>query len=547
MRRLFRQFSTPGGVPSHVSVPTPGSIHEGGELGYVLVHAFGAAFDNPDLIVAAVVGDGEAETAPLAGSWKGVNFLNPARDGAVLPILHLNGYKIAGPTVLGRDARRRTSQSLLEGHGYEVHVRRGRRPCRGAPGVRRGARHELRADPRDPGRGPTAGLHRHGRRWPAIVLRTPKGWTGPQGRGRRAGRGDVPRPTRCRSPTCATNPEQLADARGVDAELPARRSCSTQNGRLVAGARRARAAGRPADGREPARQRRASLASTSTCRHSDDYAIPVAAARDRAARVHPQARRRCHARHLHAQRRAGELPAVLPGRDELEPPRRRLRGREPLLRRADDPASDDHVAPDGRVMEVLSEHNCEGWLEGYLLTGRHGLFATYEAFAMVSASMTVQHAKWLEEASELPWRAPIPSLNILLTSTCWRNDHNGFSHQGPGLIDVDAVEEGDRGAHLPAARRQLPAVGGRPLLPQPELRQPDRHRQAAAAAVARHRRRRSSTAPRGASIWEWASNDEAARARRRAGVRRATSRRMEVVAAARVAAQARARSCGSAW
>ncbi len=364
MRRLFRQFSTPGGVPSHVSVPTPGSIHEGGELGYVLTHAFGAAFDNPNLLVVGVVGDGEAETGPLEGSWKGVHFLNPVRDGAVLPILHLNGYKISGPTVLGRSSNDEVA-ALLAGQGYEPHFVEGNDP---------------------------SVMH------PRFATTLDNCWA------------------RIRA--------IQDEARDVF-----KRNAGNKNFRLFC----------PDE--------------TNSNRLGDVFEVET----------------RC------------SMDPVLP--------------------------TDERISPEGRVMEVLSEHNCQGWLEGYALTGRHGLFASYEAFAMVSASMTVQHAKWLEEGVKLSWRKPIPSLNILLTSTCWRNDHNGFSHQGPGLIDVVLSKKGAVSRiYLPPDANCLLSVADHCLRScnyvnlividkQPQLQWLDM------PAAREH-------CAKGASIWRWASNDD---------------------------------------
>ena len=400
MRALFRQFSTPGGIPSHVSVPTPGSIHEGGELGYVLAHAFGAAFDNPDLIVAAVVGDGEAETGPLEGSWKSTSFLNPARDGAVLPILHLNGYKISGPTVLGARRATTTSRDLLEGtrlRGPRSSRATTRRACtRRSPRRSTAAIDRIRAIQAERAR--AARRHRERPRWPAIVLRTPKGWTGPEGRRRPAGRGHVPRAPGAAARRRGRTPAQLAM---LEAWLRSYQpeTLFDASGRLVAELAALAPQRRPAHGRQPARQRRQTARPTSTCPTSATTRSPSRSRR-------PCARE--STRQLGEMLRdvfvrnaaAGELPPVLSRRDQLQPARRRLRGREPLLRRHARSTSTITSSPDGRVMEVLSEHLCEGWLEGYLLTGRHGLFATYEAFAMVSASMIVQHTKWLEEARQ---------------------------------------------------------------------------------------------------------------------------------------------------
>jgi xylulose-5-phosphate/fructose-6-phosphate phosphoketolase len=429
MRRLFRQFSTPGGVPSHVSVPTPGSIHEGGELGYVLSHAFGAAFDNPDLIVAAVVGDGEAETGPLAGAWQSISFLNPARDGAVLPILHLNGYKIANPTVLGRSSDTEV-HALLSGHGYQPFFVSGDDPLRMHQEFAatldlcydsiRAIQHEAR------GNGVTERP-----RWPAIVLRTPKGWTGPkvvddvpiEGTFRShqvplsGVRQDADHLRQLEEWLRSYKPEEQFDERGrMRPELAE----LSPTGELRMGANaHANGGGPDLDLAVP---------------DFRDYAVPV----ERPGMTNVENTRplgKLLRDVFAANARAANFRLYSPDelasnrlQDVLEVENRCFVG--PIL------DIDSGLAADGRVMEVLSEHLCQGWLEGYNLTGRHGIFVTYEAFAMVSASMLVQHTKWLQEAIELPWRKRIPSLNILLTSTAWRNDHNGFSHQGPGLIDV---------------------------------------------------------------------------------------------------------------
>ncbi|MBX6771049.1 MAG: phosphoketolase family protein [Chloroflexi bacterium] len=433
LRRLFRRFSTPGGIPSHVSVPTPGSIHEGGELGYVLAHAFGAAFDNPDLLVIAVVGDGEAETGPLEGSWKGISFLNPARDGAVLPILHLNGYKIAGPTVLGRsdDAAIR---ALLEGHGYCAFFVEGDDPRR---------LHQEFAATLDACYEWIRSIQQTAReravterpRWPAIVLRTPKGWTGPKEVDGYPVEGTF-RSHQVPLPHARSDRRQLA---ALEAWLRSYRpeELFDERGRL----RPELAALAPRGDRRMGANPHANGGRVLKDLDLPDFrAYAVAVERPAVTRVESTRRFGELLRDVYVRNRtnfrlfcpdetaSNRLDAVF----AVE--KRCFVGRTLDL--------DDHVAPDGRVMEVLSEHLCEGWLEGYLLTGRHGLFATYEAFAMVSASMTVQYTKWLEEMVRLPWRAPIASLNILLTSTCWRNDHNGFSHQGPGLIDVILSKRG---------------------------------------------------------------------------------------------------------
>jgi xylulose-5-phosphate/fructose-6-phosphate phosphoketolase len=427
LRRLFRQFSTPGGVPSHVSAPTPGSIHEGGELGYVLVHAFGAAWDNPDLIVAAVIGDGEAETGPLEGSWKSIQFLNPARDGAVLPILHANGYKISGPTVLGREEDSSVA-SLLRGHGYDPRFVVGDDPTQ---------MHQAFAAALDACyaqiRAIQAAARRSGpgqARWPALVLRSPKGWTGPK----------VVDGVRVEG-TFRAHQVPIANVRANPAHLVLleewMRSYDPERQFDASGALRPELAALAPRGSQ---RMSARPEANGGCLvplalpdlHPYAVAVPGPGARtDESTRALGRMLRDVFT--LNADRRNFRITCP----DEttsnrLDPvfdvERRCFLG--PIL------ADDDHLSPDGRVMEVLSEHLCQGWLEGYVLSGRHGLFATYEAFAMVSASLTVQHAKWLEEMQRLAWRRPVASLNILLTSTCWRQDHNGFSHQGPGLIDV---------------------------------------------------------------------------------------------------------------
>src|SRR5829696_5773001 len=406
MRRLFRQFSTPGGMPSHVSVPTPGSIHEGGELGYVLTHAFGAAFDNPDLLVAAVVGDGEAESGPLEGSWKSIDFLNPARDGAVLPILHLNGYKIANPTVLGR-ASDDEVRMLLEGHGYEVHFVEGDDPAyvhQAFAATLDLCYEEIRAIQREARENGVTGRPR----WPVIVLRTPKGWTGPEEVNGLPVEGTF-RSHQVPLSNVRSDPEQLAMLEGwLRSYHP--EELFDGEGRLVPEL----AALVPREERRMGASPHANGGKVLKDLHLPDfrdYAVPVekpAVKRHESTRKLGELLRDTFTRNADAanfrlfcpdETNSNRLGAVF----EVE--NRCFVGKTIPI--------DEHVAPDGRVMEVLSEHLCEGWLEGYLLTGRHGLFATYEAFAMIPASMVVQHTKWLEEAVGLPWREPISSLNIL--------------------------------------------------------------------------------------------------------------------------------------
>ena len=416
VRTLFRQFSSPGGIPSHVSVQTPGSIHEGGELGYALVHAAGAAFDNPDLTVVCVVGDGEAETGPLSASWRLPAFLNPRRDGAVLPVLHLNGYKIAGPTVLGRTSDEDVA-AYLRSQGWDPVVVSGDDPREVFPalyGALSDAHGRIRARDVEAG-------------WPAIILRTPKGWTGPdvvdgvqvQGTFRAhqvplSGLTENPEHLRMLEEWLRSySPETLFDESGrlvpeLRALAPVGDKRMSATPYANGGLREALPPVELAPYEVEFEGRGRSLVGNTVS--SGELMRDLYAATDTFRLFSPD------------ETASNRLQAVFEVTD------RAFMG--PVLE------TDDHLSADGRVMEVLSEHLCQGWLEGYTLTGRHGVFATYEAFAMVSASMAVQHVKWLQHAQELPWRASVPSLNVLLTSTCWRNDHNGFSHQGPGLIDA---------------------------------------------------------------------------------------------------------------
>src|ERR1700689_1595156 len=426
MKRLFTQFSFPGGIPSHVAPETPGSIHEGGELGYSLAHAYGAAFDNPDLIAACVIGDGESETGPLAGSWHSNKFLNPLTDGAVLPILHLNGYKIANPTVPARIPPAEL-ESLLTGYGYHVHVVEGDDP---------NTVHQQLAAALDAIVAEIQGIQHRARvegdatrpRWPVLVLRTPKGWTGPKVVDGEPVEGTW-RAHQVPIPNARGNTEHL---RQLEEWMRAYRPAELfdGNGTLlpeVAGLA-------PADYRRMSDNPHANgglLRRDLNLPRFQDYAVAVpapGAVEAESTRVLGGWLRDTIARNPSTFR--------LFGPDETAS--NRLDAVFEVTGRAFDGEiipGDNQLAPDGRVMEVLSEHLCEGWLEGYLLTGRHGLFNCYEAFIHIIDSMFNQHAKWLKVTAGLAWRRKIASLNYLLSSHVWRQDHNGFTHQDPGFLD----------------------------------------------------------------------------------------------------------------
>jgi xylulose-5-phosphate/fructose-6-phosphate phosphoketolase len=426
LRRFFRQFSFPGGIPSHVAPETPGSINEGGELGYSLLHAYGAVFDNPDLLALCVVGDGEAETGPLAASWHSNKFLNPVGDGAVLPVLHLNGYKIANPTVLARIGHEELGR-LLDGFGYAPRFVEGSEPE---------PMHQLMAATLDRALDEIAGIQRDARehgsttrpRWPMIVLVTPKGWTGPKVVDGLPVEG-TPRAHQIPLAEVRTNPEHLAQLESW------MRSYRPEELFDEGGAVR----------QEIVRQAPAGDRRMSANPHTNGglllRPLELPDFRDYAVEVPDPAETLSEATKVLGT----WLRDVIhqnPGRFRLMGPdetaSNRLQAVFEVTNRAWDAErlpTDDHLAPDGRVMEVLSEHLCEGWLEGYLLTGRHGLFNCYEAFIHIVDSMFNQHAKWLKECHDIPWRRPIASLNYLLSSHVWRQDHNGFSHQDPGFID----------------------------------------------------------------------------------------------------------------
>jgi len=499
MRLLFRQFSTPGGVPSHVGPQTPGSIHEGGELGYVLTHAFGAVFDHPDLIAVAVVGDGEAETAPLEGSWKGIRFLNPKRDGAVLPVLHLNEYKIAGPTVLGRTSDQDIGR-LLSGHGYAARFVSGDEPARVHEAFARVLDECLDAIDHIQREARTTHRVAENTRWPVIVLRTPKGWTGPREVDGVRVEGTF-RSHQVPLKEVRTNGEHLAMLeQWMKSYRP--EELFDKGGKLAP----ALAELAPRGARRMGSNPRANPGRISAPLHLPDFTSYTVAA------TPPGTEKRESTRQLGEMLR--DVYRMNPSKFRLFCPDETNSNRlgavfetETRCLVAPPRDTDDHVSPDGRVMEVLSEHNCEGWLEGYVLTGRHGMFATYEAFALIVASMVTQHAKWLEASAELWWRAPVPSLNILLTSTCWRNDHNGFSHQGPGFMDTIVSKKGavarvyfppDANCLLSVADHCLRSENQVNLIiidKQPQLQWLDM------AAAREH-------CSRGASVWEWAGHGD---------------------------------------
>jgi xylulose-5-phosphate/fructose-6-phosphate phosphoketolase len=500
LRKLFRQFSFPGGIPSHVAPETPGSIHEGGELGYALAHAFGAAFDNPELLVACVVGDGEAETGPLATSWHANKFLNARTDGAVLPILHLNGYKIANPTVLARIPEAELV-ALLEGYGWRPLIVSGDEPA---------AVHQALAAALDDALDAIAEAQRAARtdnvaarpQWPMIVLRTPKGWTGPkevdgvqiEGTWRSH---QVPVTGARESPAHlkileewlrSYRPEELFDEEGrLVAELA----------ELAPRGERRMSANPHANGGVVLRDL--------DLPDFRDYAVPVevpGTTSSEATRVLGGFVRDVIARNGENFRLFGPDETASNRLDDVFAVTNRAWDAETL-------PTDDHLAPDGRVMEVLSEHLCQGWLEGYLLTGRHGVFNCYEAFIHIVDSMFNQHAKWLKVTRDIAWRRPIASLNYLLSSHVWRQDHNGFSHQDPGFIDhvVNKKAEIIR-VYLPPDANTLLSVADHALRSRNYVnvivagKQPALNYLSMDDAIVH--------CARGVGIWDWASNDDEA-------------------------------------
>jgi len=498
MRCLFRQFSFPGGIPSHVAPETPGSIHEGGELGYALVHAYGAAFDNPKLVVACVIGDGEAETGPLAASWQGNKFLNPVHDGAVLPILHLNGYKIANPTILGRtsdaDLRR-----LFEGLGHDPIFVVGDDPF---------PMHGEMAKAMDDAFDRIAAIKLAARagdtdlpRWPMIVLRSPKGWTGPKEVDGKKVEG-FSRAHQVPISEARTNdahrvllerwmhsyrPQELFD---IDGDLlPDLKAIAPSGAKRMSASPHANGGGHAAPLRRPDWRNHA----VAVCAPGAvDGEATRALGRYLAALLQLNAKARNFRLFGPDETASNRLDAVfdVTGRTWMQPV-------EPF---------DEHLARDGRVMEVLSEHLCQGWLEGYLLTGRHGLFNCYEAFVHIVDSMFNQHAKWLKVARGIEWRKPVASLNYLLSSHVWRQDHNGFSHQDPGFIDHVVNKKADVvRVYLPPDANCLLRVADHCLGTHDRINVIVAGKQPAPQWLTAEEAESHCAA--GAGIWEWAGSD----------------------------------------
>ncbi len=499
MKRLFRQFSFPGGIPSHVAPETPGSIHEGGELGYSLSHAFGAAFDNPDLIVACVVGDGEAETGPLAASWHSNKFLNPAHDGAVLPILHLNGYKIANPTLLARIPREEL-ESLLLGYGYQPHFVDGNDPMKVHQQTAATFETAVMAirEIQDAARKSGVGKRP---RWPMVVLRTPKGWTGPKEVDGKKTEGSwrshqVPFSDMTKEHIGMLDkwmksyrPQELFDDSGhprfeIKAQAPR-------------GARRM-GANPHANGGALLKDLRMPDVREYSVRVLKPGQTTAEATRVMGALLRDVMKLNANERNFRVfgpdETASNRLGAVFEATAKTW--------------LAQTLPEDDLLGPEGRVMEILSEHTCQGWLEGYLLTGRHGLFSCYEAFIHIIDSMFNQHAKWLKVAGrEVPWRRPIASLNYLLTSHVWRQDHNGFSHQDPGFIDHVVNKKADViRVYLPPDANTLLYVTDHCLRSRNMINVVVAGKQPALQYLDMDAAIKHCTA--GIGIWEWAGNDQ---------------------------------------
>ncbi|PMB54035.1 phosphoketolase [Fischerella thermalis CCMEE 5201] len=501
MKRLFKQFSFPGGIPSHVAAEIPGSIHEGGELGYSLVHAYGAAFDNPDLIVCCVIGDGEAETGPLAASWHSNKFLNPTHDGAVLPILHLNGYKIANPTIFARMSDEEL-ENLFIGYGYKPYFVEGSYPVEDAHQSMAltldAVILEIKAIQRE------ARVHGFSKRplWPMIILRTPKGWTGPKEINGKPVE-DYWRSHQVPLSDLATKPEHLKMLEEwMKSYKP--EELFDENGKLIPELTELAPKGDRRMGANP-QANGGMLLRDLKMPDFRSYAIDVpkpGVVVAEATRIMGSFLRDVFK--MNAESRNFRLM----GPDETDSNRlSAVFEATKKVSTAEIRPNDENISPDGRVMEVLSEHMCQGWLEGYLLTGRHGFFSCYEAFIHIVDSMFNQHAKWLKTSRHIPWRRPIASLNYLLTSHVWRQDHNGFSHQDPGFIDhvVNKKAEIIR-VYLPPDANTLLWVTDSCLRSrhcvnvivagkQPALQYLDMD------AAIKH-------CSKGIGIWDWASNDQ---------------------------------------
>jgi len=500
LKRLFKQFSFPGGIPSHASPETPGSINEGGELGYSLMHAYGAVLDNPDLLAACVIGDGEAETGPLAASWHSNKFLNPARDGVVLPILHLNGYKIANPTVLARLSDEELA-SLMVGYGHRPYFVAGDDPE---------SMHQLMAGTLDAVLAEIQTIQREAReggfferpQWPMIVLRTPKGWTGPKEVD------GLPTENSFRShqvplAELASKPDHLKMLeewmRSYKPE-----ELFDENGKLTAELADLAPKGERRMGANP-HANGGMLLKDLRLPDFRDYCVDV----PKPGTVVAEATR-AMGQFLRDVMKRNEDSRNFRVMGPDETASNRLNALFEVTDRVSTATilpSDDHVSPDGRVMEILSEHVCQGWLEGYLLTGRHGFFSCYEAFVHIVDSMFNQHAKWLKTTRHIPWRRPIASLNYLLTSHVWRQDHNGFSHQDPGFIDhvVNKKAEVVR-VYLPPDANTLLSVTDHCLRSRHYINVIVAGKQPALQYLDMEAAIKHTVA--GIGIWEWASNDQ---------------------------------------
>jgi len=500
LQRLFKQFSFPGGIPSHAAPETPGSIHEGGELGYSIVHAFGAAFDNPDLLVCCVVGDGEAETGPLATSWHSNKFSNPARDGAVLPILHLNGYKIANPTVLARMTDAELTQ-LFTGYGYRPYFVEGHEPEK---------MHQRMAHVLETAVAEIRSIQSEARSartvsrpvWPMIVLRTPKGWTGPKVVDGKPVE-DTWRAHQVPVSDFASHPEHL---KILEDWLKSYRpdELFDANGRLIPELADLAPKGDRRMGANP-HANGGLLLKDLVMPDFQNYAVDVRkpgnavgeATRILGVFLRDIMKLNAEAKNFRVfgpdETASNRLDALYQATDKVF--------MEPIL------PTDEHLSPHGRVMEVLSEHMCQGWLEGYLLTGRHGLFSCYEAFIHIVDSMFNQHAKWLKVTLDIPWRRPIASLNYLLTSHVWRQDHNGFTHQDPGFIDHVVNKKADIvRVYLPPDANTLLSVADHCLRSRHYVNVIVAGKQPALQWLDMESAIEHCTT--GIGIWEWASNDK---------------------------------------